>query len=82
MALLRYNRNLVRSPGETTKYGRTHKGQANWAIGPHPAASARLFIDKRKDGRGLCVKFRQLMGTVGPRVPANAGSCEYFKAAP
>jgi hypothetical protein len=61
----------------------TFAGMAGWAIGPRHCGKCAYWNDiGRRQAKSTheraCHKFRQLMGCIGPRVPASALACRFF----
>jgi hypothetical protein len=60
---------------------RTYRGQASWAQGPQECRHCVFWDDlgrKKSTQARACRKFKQLMGAIGPRVPASALACPFF----
>jgi predicted Zn-ribbon and HTH transcriptional regulator len=81
MTQLKYDQSLVRGLSESARYDVTHRGQADWAIGPKSCKECRFFIaSKQTRAPGRCQKYTQVMqGREGPRFPPTALCCRFFE---
>jgi hypothetical protein len=71
----------VESPAVERIRRRTYRGQAGWAQGPEQCHHCVFWDDlgrKKSTQARACRKFNQLMGAIGPRVPASALACRFF----